>query len=70
FSNLSVTINHSVLRYGSFLNAIIGFVIVAFAMFIVVKGYNAMRKPAEDEAPSDEVQLLTEIRDALRSRQS
>ncbi len=68
FSQLSVTINHSVIRYGSFINAVIAFLIVAFAMFLVVKGYNAMRKP-EEEAEPDEVELLTEIRDALRARQ-
>lgn len=65
FSDLSVTINHSVIRYGAFLNAIIAFLIVAFAMFVVVKAYNSFRKEA-DEAGPDEIQLLTEIRDALK----
>ncbi|MDH3546542.1 MAG: MscL family protein, partial [Gammaproteobacteria bacterium] len=47
------------------------FLIVAFAIFMVIKGMNAMKKkeeeaPAEPPKPSDEVVLLTEIRDSLR----
>ncbi len=58
------------MNYGLFINALITFIIVAFALFIVIKGMNAAKK-AEEEAPeapaepSDEVKLLTEIRDAL-----
>lgn len=61
----AVTIN-----YGLFINALVTFIIVAFALFIVIKGMNAAKK-AEEEAPaapaepSDEVKLLTEIRDSL-----
>lgn len=61
----AVTIN-----YGLFINAMVTFVIVAFALFMVIKGMNAAKK-AEEEAPeapvepSDEVKLLTEIRNAL-----
>lgn len=71
FSALSFTVNHSEIRYGSFLNAIIAFLIVAVAMFAVVKAYNAMKKdkPDEEEEIAAEVQLLTEIRDSLRARQ-
>lgn len=63
----AVTIN-----YGLFINSIITFLIVAWALFIVIKGINAA-KQAEEEAveeapaePSDEVKLLAEIRDALK----
>ena len=67
FSALSFTVNHSTIRYGSFLNAIIAFLIVAFAMFFVVKAYNAFKKDAPEEEEVDaQVQLLTEIRDSLR----
>jgi large conductance mechanosensitive channel len=57
------------IRIGAFLVAIINFLIVAFVMFLVVKAYNRMRKEAEDviEEPSEEVLLLREIRDAVRS---
>ena len=61
----AVTIN-----YGLFINAMLTFVIVVFALFIVIKGMNAAKAEEEkvEEAPaepSDEVKLLTEIRDAL-----
>lgn len=58
------------MNYGLFINAMITFIIVAFALFMVIKGMNAAKK-AEEEAPeapaepSDEAKLLTEIRDAL-----
>ncbi|MFN7172681.1 MAG: large conductance mechanosensitive channel protein MscL [Fimbriimonadaceae bacterium] len=59
------------LGYGLFFNAIINFLLVAIALFIIVKGINAMRRSKEEPAaepagPSDEVVLLTEIRDELR----
>ena len=62
-----------VLAYGDFITIVINFLIVAFALFFVVKGINALKhsKPAEPAAPpppSDEVVLLTQIRDALAHR--
>ena len=62
----AVTIN-----YGLFINAIVTFTIVAFALFMVIKGMNAAKAEEEkaEEAPaepSDEVKLLSEIRDALK----
>ena len=57
-----------VLAYGEFINALVQFVIVAFAIFLVVKAINRMRKPAE-EAPAatpEDVLLLREIRDSLK----
>ena len=60
-----------VLQYGLFINAVVQFTIVAFASFLVVKAINRLRKPAPAPAPagpSEEVKLLTEIRDALKSR--
>ncbi len=58
------------LRYGSFITAIINFLIVGFALFLVVKAANRMQtmrtKEAEaEEAVATELDLLTEIRDAL-----
>ena len=58
------------INYGLFINSVVTFMIVAFSLFMVIKGMNAA-KAAEEEAPktpsepSDEVKLLTEIRDAL-----
>jgi large conductance mechanosensitive channel len=60
-----------VLSYGAFVNTIVRFLLVAIAMFFVVRAMNRMRKaeqPAAEPAPSAEVLLLTEIRDLLRAR--
>ena len=59
------------MNVGIFLNTVIDFVIVAFAIFIVVKALNSLKKkkeeaPAAPAEPSDEIKLLTEIRDALK----
>ncbi|UKN00084.1 large-conductance mechanosensitive channel protein MscL [Paracrocinitomix mangrovi] len=60
--------------YGAFINAIITFIIVAFAVFMVVKGYNRLKKkeeekPSEPPKPTKEEELLTEIRDLLKAKQ-
>ena len=62
------------LNIGLFINAVVKFTIVAFVLFLVVKGINAIRKqqaaapPAQPPAPTKEEVLLTEIRDALRGK--
>ena len=61
------------INYGVFINTVLDFLIVAFAIFMVIKLMNAAKKkeeeaPAAPPAPSVEEVLLTEIRDALRSR--
>lgn len=61
------------INYGQWINTVIDFLIVAFAIFMVIKGMNALKKkeeaaPAVPPAPTKEQILLTEIRDALRSR--
>ncbi|HEX2484282.1 MAG TPA: large-conductance mechanosensitive channel protein MscL [Myxococcota bacterium] len=58
------------LKYGIFINAVIDFLIVAAAIFAVVKVMNSLRRQQEaaPAPPSAEVQLLTEIRDSLRKR--
>lgn len=64
----AVTIN-----YGAFINTLIDFTLVAFALFLVIKTMNSLKKkeeaaPAAPPAPSATETLLTEIRDALRAR--
>jgi large conductance mechanosensitive channel len=61
------------INYGVFINTVLDFLIVAFAIFMVIRGMNKMKKkeeekPAEPAKPSEEAVLLTEIRDALRNR--
>ena len=55
-------------KYGVFINACINFLIVAFAVFMLVKQVNRFRKqaPAEPPAPTTSEKLLMEIRDALK----
>lgn len=57
-----------VITYGAFTQTIIDFVIIAFVIFLVIKAYNRMNKPKEEEsaAPAEEVLLLREIRDSLK----
>jgi large conductance mechanosensitive channel len=54
-----------VIPYGAFLTDVVNFLIVAFALFLVVKAYNRFRKEMPS-VPSAEVTLLTEIRDELQ----
>lgn len=69
FSGLAITVGSAVLQYGLFIQAIINFILVAFALFLIIKAYNRLRRKQveepEAELPQDVV-LLTEIRDLLR----
>jgi large conductance mechanosensitive channel len=61
------------INYGLFINNIIDFLIVAFAIFLVIKGINALKRkeeatPSAPPAPSKEEVLLTEIRDLLAAK--
>ena len=60
-----------VIGYGAFVNAVVNFVIVAFALFLIVKAMNSMKRAeaaAPAAAPTKEQVLLTEIRDLLARR--
>ena len=79
FSDLAVTLSAAsegaeavLLRYGVFIQTVVDFIIIAFAIFMVVKAMNSLKRkeeeaPAAPPAPGKEEVLLTEIRDALRS---
>ena len=62
----------AVLAYGQFIQNIIDFIIIAFCIFLMIKGMNKLKKekPAEPEAPAGPTQeeLLTEIRDLLKNK--
>lgn len=81
FSDLAVTLKEAVdggqavlLKYGIFIQSVVDFVIIAFAIFMVVKAMNAVKAKPEPEAPpappepSAEEKLLAEIRDTLRAQ--
>lgn len=69
FSSLEITPVEGVnIKYGLFLNALVQFLITALALFFIIKGINAMRKPEaapKPAAPSQSEVYLKEIRDAL-----
>lgn len=78
FSELSITLKAAtesapavILKYGMFINTIIDFVIIAWAIFMVIKAMNSLKKkeeekPAAPPKPSEDIVLLAEIRDLLK----
>ena len=73
FTTLTIQVGDAIIAYGNFIQAIINFVIIAFAVFLFVRSYNKMQKkeeeaPAAPPAPSTEETLLTEIRDLLKNK--
>jgi large conductance mechanosensitive channel len=80
FSDLAVTLKAAsdgadavMLRYGVFIQTVVDFLIIAFAIFLVIKAMNSVKKKEEEAPPappkpSKEEELLTEIRDALKAR--
>ena len=88
FSELQIILKHATettpevaIRYGLFINAIISFLIISFALFLMVKAFNKLAEankkkeeaakaaaPATPPAPPADIQLLTEIRDLLKKQ--
>lgn len=78
FSELAITLQEAsgeaeavMLKYGAFIQSVVDFLIVAFAIFMVIKAMNSMKRkeeeaPAAPPEPSKEEVLLTEIRDLLK----
>ncbi|MGC1375525.1 MAG: large conductance mechanosensitive channel protein MscL [Anaerolineales bacterium] len=52
FVDLSITVGSAVVKYGSFIQNVIDFIIIAFVVFLIVKGINSMQKPAPAAAPT------------------
>ena len=67
----ATTAGAPILKYGLFINTVIDFVIVAFVIFLVVKGLNRLKKKQEaapPPGPTTEEKLLMEIRDVLKAQ--
>lgn len=84
FNGLSITVGSAKIMYGSFIQAVINFLIVSFCLFLLVKALNAFNqkkdeqnekekekeKSSESALAEKEVQLLQEIRDALTKKEA
>lgn len=75
FTDKSVVVGDAVVTYGVFLQSIMEFIIIAFAIFLVIKVLARLQKKEDEKpnddtpkAPSEEVLLLREIRDGLQQR--
>lgn len=74
FSGIVLQVGEARVNIGLFINALVKFTIVAFVLFLVVKGINSLKREAAKEpvettpAPTKEEILLTEIRDTLRAQ--
>ncbi|MED1017498.1 large conductance mechanosensitive channel protein MscL [Bacillus atrophaeus] len=74
FSGLSFTFGNAVVKYGSFIQTIVNFLIISFSIFIMIRTLNQLRRKkeaeeeAEEEAPDPQEELLKEIRDLLKQQ--
>lgn len=75
FSGMVLTVGKESLLIGSFINAIISFLLTALVLFMIVKTFNRIQRekevaPKEPAPTPEEIQLLQEIRDLLKEKQS
>jgi large conductance mechanosensitive channel len=68
FNDLTLEVGDGVLRYGAFLTAVVNFLIIAFALFLVVKAFNTLRRDEEPEPEHTEKDVLIEIRDLIEQQ--
>lgn len=74
FTGLALTMGNASITYGNFIQSVINFLIIAAAVFLLVRAINRMYQKKADPVeetpgpPSDEAVLLTEIRDLLKTR--
>jgi large conductance mechanosensitive channel len=76
FSDLTLTINHGKILYGTFITDVVNFVIIAASVFVMVRVFQSLQDrrkrgelaPEDAPAPTDETLLLAEIRDLLAAQ--
>ncbi|MDD7512580.1 MAG: large-conductance mechanosensitive channel protein MscL [Clostridiales bacterium] len=71
FEHLMITVGTAEIKYGMFIQTIVNFILISFVIFSIIKSINQFKKkeeekPEEPAAPSEDIVLLTEIRDLLR----
>lgn len=69
-SNLVFKVGGATFKYGSFINSIINFIIIAFVVFLIVKAVNKMGKANKKAAKPTEADYLKEIRDLLKEKET
>ena len=73
FSNLSITFGNAAIRYGSFLQAIINFIIIAFVVFLIIQAIQQIQRRLlhidEEILSTSELKVLQEIRDILKNKE-
>ena len=69
FDAIVLHVGDGVIAIGTFITAVVNFLIIAWVLFLIVKAANRSKKPAGPAGPT-EVELLTQIRDALADRTS
>ncbi len=67
FDAIVIHLGEGVIAIGTFITALVNFLLIAWVLFLIVKAANRLRTPAEDAGPT-EVELLTQIRDSLADR--
>ena len=72
FGSLAIKVGGATIKYGSFIQTLVNFLIVAWVIFLMVKVINRLKReePAAPPAPPRQEQLLEEIRDLLKKRQA
>jgi large conductance mechanosensitive channel len=68
FDSIVISVGDADLLIGSVITALVTFLLVALVCFVIVKAYNKMKVPEDADSGPTEIELLTEIRDSLRSR--
>lgn len=71
FEHLMITVGTAEIKYGMFIQTIVNFILISLVIFSIIKSINQFKKkeeekPEEPEKPSEDIVLLTEIRDLLR----
>ncbi len=74
FDSVTFGVGDSTIYIGKFITALINFVIIAFVLFLIIRAFEKLQslrgETPEEEAVSEEIQLLTQIRDELRERKA
>lgn len=68
FDSITIDVGDADLLIGTVFTALVQFLVVAWVCFLIVKAYNSMKAPEDEDAGPTEVELLTEIRDSLQNR--